>query len=494
MNSGNRPPNKPRSNSPRSSSSRNNSSRSSSQNTRGSQRASYVSAEEIARREAYSRQRQAQAREAERRRQAKIAYEKRLREQEKAIRRQEFREDLKIIGFRLLVFLVVLFILTILAIGVFLLSFSRTPNEPASHGNITYFYGGQKIREAPVKDSTNGKIIYFCFNDLSDYLGMSESGTAQEMKFILPAHGILPENAAGDGSEESIVFLSDKTKVLINGQVIELDTPNILHGTEIWVSTKFATDYMVNLSLQYDENKRELLISRMKDEENSTEDVTRYLEPAFKLKSTAPIDSIKEDPLVGDVSYSTDPNSSDESLLISFKTDLADFEKYMDPKDEMRDAFLTLVNSENPLESTYSPSALSEISHTSIISETQYLTEYAAKALDALFAEMKAAEFYSMAVYKGYSADDLNDEHALGLSVDMDTLGCVSTDFQYQPEYDWLTENAWKFGFILRYPKNKTSETGHSFEPWHYRYVGRYHAQKIYASGLSLEEYLDGIK
>lgn len=457
-----------------------------------------LSPEEQARREAYARQRQAQAREAERRRraeeQARAEYERRVREQEKAIRREEFREDLRIIGGRLLIFLCVLVILMVLSVVIFLISFSRTPHEPSDSGKITYYFGGEEVREAPVKTSTNGKIVYFCFNDLSDYLGMSESGTAAEMKFILPNDGILPENATGDGTEESIVFLSDRTKVIINGQEVELDTENILRGTEIWVSTKFVTDYMENVSLTYDEKKSELRISRVKDEEHSTEELTIYLEPSFILKDASPIDAIKEDPLVGDVTFSTDPNASENSVVIEFKTDLSDYETYMNPEGDLRDAFLTLVNEETPLDSAYSPSNLVEVSQTSIISETQYLDNYASKALDALFTELKANEYYSMAVYKGYSADDPSDEHALGLSVDMDTLGCVTTDFQYQPEYDWLTENAWKFGFILRYPKNKTSETDHAFEPWHYRYVGRYHAQKIKESGLSLEEYLDTIK
>lgn len=446
-----------------------------------------ISPEEQAQREAYARRRYAQE---QRRRQAQIEYERRIREQEKAIRKQEFREDLRIIGGRILVFLIVLVCLTLLSFAVFLISFSRTPDSPSDSGKITYFYGGKEMRSSPIKASTNGKILYFCFNDLSDYLGMSESGTADEMKFILPKNGKTPVNASGDGTEESIVFLSDEAKVIINGQLIELDTKNILREAEIWVSTKIVTDYMTDISLVYDEKKQEMRISRIKDEENSTDEVTLYLAPSFILKDASPIDSIVEDPLVGDVSFSTDPDAGENSVVIRFNTELSDYEAYMNPTGDMRDAFLTLVNKDNPLDESYKPTELTELSQTSIISEKQYLVKYASKALDALFKELKSNEFYSMAVYKGYSGENLSDEHSLGLSVDMDTLGCVSTDFQYQPEYEWLVENSWKFGFILRYPKNKTSETGHEFEPWHYRYVGRYHAQKIRESGLSLEEYL----
>jgi hypothetical protein len=52
-------------------------------------------------------------------------------------------------------------------------------------------------------------------------------------------------------------------------------------------------------------------------------------------------------------------------------------------------------------------------------------------------------------------------------------------------------ENCWKYGFILRYPKDKTDITGIIFEPWHYRYVGKEHAQKIHEAGICLEEYLE---
>jgi D-alanyl-D-alanine carboxypeptidase len=72
----------------------------------------------------------------------------------------------------------------------------------------------------------------------------------------------------------------------------------------------------------------------------------------------------------------------------------------------------------------------------------------------------------------------------------MDTMGSFTTDFAWTSEYYWLQENAWKFGFILRFPSDKTGITGMSFEPWHYRYVGRYHAKIMHDNGLCLEEYI----
>lgn len=84
-------------------------------------------------------------------------------------------------------------------------------------------------------------------------------------------------------------------------------------------------------------------------------------------------------------------------------------------------------------------------------------------------------------------------EHNLGLAMDI----CNTKDsFAFTKEYQWLTENAHKYGFILRYTEEKMSVTGIVDEPWHWRYVGTEYAEDIKNSGLCLEEYLQmkGIK
>ena len=60
--------------------------------------------------------------------------------------------------------------------------------------------------------------------------------------------------------------------------------------------------------------------------------------------------------------------------------------------------------------------------------------------------------------------------------------------------FEWLQNNAHKYGFILRFPENKTDITGYSYESWHYRYVGVQHATKIHERGITLEEYLGSLK
>ena len=79
-------------------------------------------------------------------------------------------------------------------------------------------------------------------------------------------------------------------------------------------------------------------------------------------------------------------------------------------------------------------------------------------------------------------------EHQLGIAVDInaDTTKSSSDDV-----YNWLAENAHTYGFIKRYPSNKTDITGVINEPWHYRYVGKEAALEIYSQGICLEEYID---
>jgi D-alanyl-D-alanine carboxypeptidase len=88
-----------------------------------------------------------------------------------------------------------------------------------------------------------------------------------------------------------------------------------------------------------------------------------------------------------------------------------------------------------------------------------------------------------------------HSEHNAGLAADIMTPSYTSMaddGFKDTDEYEWLMENAHKYGFILRYPDGKKDVTGIIYEPWHYRFVGVYHAAKIAESGLALEEYFAG--
>lgn len=82
-------------------------------------------------------------------------------------------------------------------------------------------------------------------------------------------------------------------------------------------------------------------------------------------------------------------------------------------------------------------------------------------------------------------------EHNLGLSLD---IGSTQTEMSKAAEGKWLQQNAWKYGFVLRYPKDKTAITGIKYEPWHFRYVGLPHSAIMQEKQLVLEQYLDFLK
>ncbi len=84
-------------------------------------------------------------------------------------------------------------------------------------------------------------------------------------------------------------------------------------------------------------------------------------------------------------------------------------------------------------------------------------------------------------------------EHNTGLGFDILQRGnfTLSTSFEDSAQFSWLMENAENYGFILRYAKDKTTETGIMYEPWHFRYVGVEHAKEINRLGMCLEEYID---
>ncbi|MBE6899754.1 MAG: D-alanyl-D-alanine carboxypeptidase family protein [Ruminococcaceae bacterium] len=162
------------------------------------------------------------------------------------------------------------------------------------------------------------------------------------------------------------------------------------------------------------------------------------------------------------------------------------------PRDEW---FMLLVNRENPLPEDFSV-------ETVVIDDQNHTVDARIAAdLSALIAagESEGLDFVFYTAFR--SVEKQNElfregktdvpggsgEHNTGLAVD---IGCAKGNFVGSPEEKWLLEHAHEFGFILRYPADKTEITGFAHEPWHFRYVGREQAKLIFESGLCLEEYL----
>jgi LAS superfamily LD-carboxypeptidase LdcB len=91
-----------------------------------------------------------------------------------------------------------------------------------------------------------------------------------------------------------------------------------------------------------------------------------------------------------------------------------------------------------------------------------------------------------------FSARPGHSEHQLGVTIDFVAVGDtrLTSKWEETPTGAWMAENAWKYGWLMSYPKGKKQLTCYSYEPWHYRYVGRELAGKIHDSGLTTREYL----
>ncbi len=141
-------------------------------------------------------------------------------------------------------------------------------------------------------------------------------------------------------------------------------------------------------------------------------------------------------------------------------------------KQEVYDAFIDMWNAANNegiyliVNSSYRDYASQEELYNT------YKDSYGTTAADAV------------ASRPGYS------EHQTGLSVDIFSKDNTSTKtFKESNAYNWLVNNSYKYGFILRYPEGKENLTGYEFEAWHYRYIGKKIAKDVHDKNLTYEEY-----
>ena len=110
------------------------------------------------------------------------------------------------------------------------------------------------------------------------------------------------------------------------------------------------------------------------------------------------------------------------------------------------------------------------------------------KEQDEIYKEFYLKEGVSYA--DKYAARAGYSEHQTGLCLDIFTSGHSTTkNFEESDAYNWLINNSYKYGFILRYPKGKEYLTGYEYESWHYRYLGVDTATKVFESNLTYDEY-----
>lgn len=90
-----------------------------------------------------------------------------------------------------------------------------------------------------------------------------------------------------------------------------------------------------------------------------------------------------------------------------------------------------------------------------------------------------------------YAARAGSSEHETGLAIDVADYNDKNDKFEATESFKWMQTNAHKYGYILRYPKDKENITGYSYEAWHYRYVGIDTATKVYNEDITYDEYYE---
>ncbi len=349
-------------------------------------------------------------------------------------------------------------------------------------------------KSVPLKKGTvvRDNTLYVSLEDLSNLIGFKLMGDVKVMNAVFT-----------DISDEERVSVYLNTDCAVFGKTARL------LGAQSYFS---GSDGDVYVPISFLENAFEGA-ELTGVQKGSRIDYTLTLTDSFRLAYSA--DTPIPLPDSSGLDTSTKPDNE-------FLTDLSAYEKYMDP--ENADEYIRLINKDHPLGKDYIPPDLTEISDTRKDRKAVQMREYAAKALDAMFIEMRAAGFTDVSVTSAYRSYDyqtqrFNDtmnnymkrydrdtayaktaaeialpgcsEHQSGLCADLHNLPAASQSFESKEAYKWLIAHCADFGFILRYPKDKEDVTEIIFEPWHYRFVGRYHAKRIMQSGLCLEEYCE---
>ena len=225
----------------------------------------------------------------------------------------------------------------------------------------------------------------------------------------------------------------------------------------------------------------------------------------------------------------SDKNTSEKTEQMTFSANSSNRDSFFDTnqvlqtlassKEAENNGLLTLVNMSNKIPSDWTVD-LVELRNNQAIDRRAYeglqsmMDDARAEGLDPLIcssyrSQEKQEQHYTNKrnyyLDQGYSNDEATalaaiwvaypgtSEHQLGLTVDICSVSNQNLDDSQEDTatQQWLMANCYKYGFILRYPSDKSEITGISYEPWHYRYVGVDAAAEIHEKGLCLEEYLE---
>ncbi len=387
----------------------------------------------------------------------------------------------------------------LLAVAVALIVHALSPR--INTNDFRVYYDTRRI--VPYTDTVRDGVVYINAFELAEYCDLTVTGSAESVRLYASAG-------------EYVDFTPGSAIADIAGVSVSMPAPACYDGDALWLPCEFINSNFNYVTIVIDTEYNKLSVWR-DEAEGSTTVSPVWREVTFLRSGSA----------------ATTPPTAPEDIdaMISsyvFKTDISAYKKYLDPRDR---AYLVLANKQQPLGADYAPASLVTLdSSLTIYGGVKQLEQTAAGALSAMMQEMRAAgytDIFVTSAYRDYnyqsslfstyinremaanstlsyeaararvleySAAPGTSEHQTGLCVDLIATGMTDLDetFAAQPVYSWLCDNAYKFGFILRYPQDKVAVTGYSYEPWHYRFVGQQAAAEMHLSGQCLEEYLKG--
>ena len=348
------------------------------------------------------------------------------------------------------------------------LLFTATLIETSRTKQYSYFFGEteQKINEELVLNGTEQMID---INALASYLKLEKSSLFSEMSF--------------QAGMTQVSFTDGSSVAVVNGYEFLMSADAVIKNGYCMIPISAAKSLINGLTIEVSDNKT----------------------------------TVTHD---GRSVYMTISNPD-----VTYVTDVSAYLPYINSKDSF---IYVLANKQNPLGKDFVPENLTVIPEIYRKDESISLSFVAEQALEAMMKDMFYLGFedvYVTSAYRTYkyqewlfnyyieqemrsgisreeaieivltySSEPGKSEHQTGLCVDFTTKsigGVVDDVFATTEVFAWLRENAWKYGFVLRYPEDKVDITGYAYESWHYRFVGFEVASIMHQTGLCYEEYLE---
>lgn len=452
--------------------------------------------------------------------------------------RESYKGTLKNALGYFVVFICVLLIICTISASVFLFKLLGYGEKTETPSTVTFSTEGKKSRY-DYSDIVRDGIYYIDFNAISGLCSLSVSGDSDLIIYSTK-------------SGEQIRFTPLSRTVIINGYAVTASAEILSDGDSLWVPLDLVRDYFVGIDILIDSGKDEesgkpymnITVSRIEEGDG-------FADVSFVLKYNSTLsglsnESLPEEPVTLPEGAPTYEYAADLSYYLRYMCP-EDFDKYMiliNPSNPVDETYIPedLISVPNPRydngsslcrDASMSLEALFLEMHTlgmrdmkvSVAYRTfeqqkkqfdtytyneryYYRSHYETEGKwfsDTAYAVLGKAYLEEKYISKGktsLSADDAKrvamsysaypgtGDHQTGLALDLYLPGNSGAKFAETDEYKWLCKNAHKFGFIFRYPEDKENITGYSFEPYHLRFVGQYHAALIYETGLSLEEYV----